>query len=414
MPAARRLFALWGLVIRMKSKQQLSLGLALAGGGFMGAVYEIGALAAVEEAIPGLDFCAAQSYVGVSAGAFIAAGLANDITPREFVRLFVDETQTDGFDPGAMLRPNFNEFSERAMRLPPLVASAAWNYATKPNGLMASFRRVGKAIPTGVFSTKQAEAYMEKLLAKAGRSNDFRKLKSKLRVVATDLDTGDAVEFGGEGFADIPISKAVLASSALPGVFPPVEIGGRHYVDGALKKTMHASVPLGDGVKLLFCFNPIVPLNTREGTGKTRKLTDTGLPGVLTQTMRSLIHSRMSVGMTRYKTAYPNSDLILFEPDHGDDELFFINIFATSGRRRLCEHAYRSTRAQLWQRRHELAPVLKKHGLQLDLRVLQDESRTLIEPGVGEESSLQGLVRVTGRLNAALDDVARYVKARKG
>ena len=379
----------------------------------MGAVYEIGALAAVEEAIPGLNFCAAQSYVGVSAGAFIAAGLANNITPREFVRLFIDETQADGFDPGAMLRPNFNEFSMRARRLPPLVASAAWNYATKPNGLMASFRRVGKALPTGVFSTKQAEHYLEQLLAKEGRTNDFRKLKTKLRVVATDLDTGDAVEFGGAGLADVPISKAVLASSALPGLFPPAEIGGRHYVDGALKKTMHASVPLEDGVKLLFCFNPIVPLNTSESKGKTRKLTDTGLPGVLAQTMRSLIHSRMSVGMARYKTAYLDADLILFEPDHGDDELFFINIFATSGRRRLCEHAYRATRAQLWQRRHELAPILKKHGLILDLDVLQQNHRTLIDPALVAQSPLKSLVHVTSTLNAVLDDITRFVKARQ-
>lgn len=396
-----------------KIAEPLSLGLALAGGGFMGAVYEIGALAAVEEAIPGLDFCAAQSYVGVSAGAFIAAGLANNITPREFVRLFIDETQTDGFDPGAMLRPNFNEFGARAMRLPPLAAGAAWNYATKPDGLLASFRRVGKALPTGLFSTKQAETYMENLLSKEGRTNDFRELKPKLRVVATDLDTGDAVEFGGDGLADVPISQSVLASSALPGLFPPVEIGGKHYVDGALKKTMHASVALEDGIKLLFCFNPIVPLNTRESRGKTRKLTDTGLPGVLAQTMRSLIHSRMSVGMARYKTAYPDADLILFEPDHGDDELFFINIFATSGRRRLCEHAYRATRAQLWQRRHELGPILKKHGLALDLDVLQQNHRTLVDPALVAESPLKGLARVTSTLNAALDDITRFVKTRQ-
>jgi hypothetical protein len=57
----------------------------------------------------------------------------------------------------------------------------------------------------------------------------------------------------------VPISKAVEASAALPGYYPPVKIDGRHYVDGALLKTLHASAALKEGVKLLFAINPLVP-----------------------------------------------------------------------------------------------------------------------------------------------------------
>ena len=57
------------------------IGLALAGGGPLGAVYEIGALCALQEALAGIDFTRLQHYVGVSAGGFIAAGLANGIAP---------------------------------------------------------------------------------------------------------------------------------------------------------------------------------------------------------------------------------------------------------------------------------------------------------------------------------------------
>ena len=42
----------------------------------------------------------------------------------------------------------------------------------------------------------------------------------------------------------------LLASASFPIVFPPVEIDGRHYVDGALKKTIHASVLLDEGLDL--------------------------------------------------------------------------------------------------------------------------------------------------------------------
>src|SRR5690606_27041671 len=109
-------------------------------------------------------------------------------------------------------------------------------------------------------------------------SNDFRKLRTVLRVVATDIDTGEAVAFGGPGFDDVPISRAVLASSAVPGLFAPVRIGGRHFVDGALNKTMHASVALENGARLVFCLNPLVPY-AADGDG-ARRVSRSGLPAV--------------------------------------------------------------------------------------------------------------------------------------
>ena len=102
-----------------------------------------------------------------------------------------------------------------------------------------------------------------------GRSNDFRRLKHRLYLVATDLDTGEAVEFSAAGFDDVPISTAVQASAALPGLFPPVEIHGRYYVDGALIKTLHASVALRDGAELVLCVNPLVPFDSSSPSAVT-------------------------------------------------------------------------------------------------------------------------------------------------
>ena len=64
------------------------IGLALAGGGFLGAAYELGALAALAESIDGLELNRLDAYVGVSAGSFVAAGLANGLSPYEMVRMF--------------------------------------------------------------------------------------------------------------------------------------------------------------------------------------------------------------------------------------------------------------------------------------------------------------------------------------
>lgn len=66
------------------------IALALAGGGPLGAIHEVGALCALEEALPGLDFTDLNAYIGVSAGAFIAAGLANGMTPRQMCAAFIE------------------------------------------------------------------------------------------------------------------------------------------------------------------------------------------------------------------------------------------------------------------------------------------------------------------------------------
>ena len=90
------------------------VGLALAGGGPLGAIYEIGALAALTEALDGIDFNDADVYVGVSAGGFIAAGLANGITPHQMSRLFIEgEKGRDRFEPSILLRPAFREYAQR-------------------------------------------------------------------------------------------------------------------------------------------------------------------------------------------------------------------------------------------------------------------------------------------------------------
>jgi hypothetical protein len=48
---------------------------------------------------------------------------------------------------------------------------------------------------------------------------------------------------------------------AARGCTRPSTSGGRHYVDGALKKTLHARVLLDEGVDLLLCLNPLVPFD---------------------------------------------------------------------------------------------------------------------------------------------------------
>jgi NTE family protein len=366
------------------------IGLALAGGGPLGAIYEIGALCALEEALGGLRLTQLTGYVGVSAGSFIAAGLANGMTPREQCAAFIenDAEAADLFSPSLLMQPAWGEYFKRAASLPTLTAQAAYQYFFKRRSRMAAFERLGRALPTGLFSGKAMERHMARLFAEPGRSNDFRELTRKLVLVATDLDSGEAVPFGQPGHDDVPISLAVQASAALPGLYEPVQVQGRTCVDGALKKTLHASVLLDEGLDLLICLNPLVPFDATRaprrkllGSHEERipKIADGGLPVVLSQTFRSLIHSRLELGLKGYAETHPATDIVLFEPDHRDAELFLANTFSVSHRRALAEHAYQRTRAVLRSRFTSLSAQFARHGVTLDRAVLDDESRRLVD-----------------------------------
>jgi predicted acylesterase/phospholipase RssA len=358
--------------------------LALAGGGPFGAVYEIGTLLALEESIEGLDFRDLDVYVGVSAGSFLAAALANGIAVPEIYGLFIENAASEGaLAPEVFMRPAFREYLARAKSVPPLLLHSLWQYASQPfsRGALESFAVLGRAIPTGVFDNDTIHQSLHAVFTQPGRTDDFRALRRSLYLVATDLDSGESVSFGRPGHDHVPISKAVQASAALPVLFPPVEIDGRHYVDGALKKTLHASEALDDGARLVFCVNPIVPYDARvaaeKGRGRHRRLVEGGLPIVLSQTFRAIIHSRMAAGIAKYRSLYKDADVLLFEPDADDSEIFFTNIFSYATRFGLCEHAYQRARRDLLRRRYELVPVLARHGMRLRLDVLKDESRRL-------------------------------------
>lgn len=235
-------------------------------------------------------------------------------------------------------------------------------------------------------------------------------------MVATDLETGEALIFGQEGLDHVPISLAVQASTAVPGVYQPVDVEGRVCVDGVLLKTMHTTVALAQGADLVFCVNPLVPMDTgsedaREALGR-RAVQRGGLPAVLSQAFRILIHSRVSLGMERAAQAYPDADLVLFQPEPTEHRLF-TNLFRLHSRREVCAIAYEQTRQDLWNRRATLGPLFEKHGLALDVAGLTD-------PGRGVWDALDGTrprprpAGVAERLDKALRILEAGVKGPSG
>jgi NTE family protein len=392
------------------------IALALSGGGPLGAIYEVGAMCALEDCLDGLDFTRLNHYVGVSAGSFLAALLANGVSPRAMCASFIenDREASIQFDPTWLMQPAYSEYARRMIMLPELVITFLWQLTVGRKSLFRALERLSPAIPTGIFANQQLDMQLARLFNREGRTNDFRKLKNKLTLVATNLDSAEAAPFGRPGWDHIPISQAVQASSALPGLFPPVEINDQYYVDGALKKTMHASVALDEGVDLLICLNPLVPFDATapqmsrsmmRGVPPERRkiprIVDGGLPAVLSQTFRSMIHSRMELGMKHYERAYPKTSIVLFEPDHRDPELYMTNLFSYAQRRKLAEHAYQQTRQMVRARKAELSDKLGRFGITINEYVLEDPKRCLSNAPIASTK----LGRAIATLQELIDDL---------
>lgn len=410
------------------------IGLALAGGVIEGGFYEVGVLCALEDAIEGLDCTRADVYVGVSAGAVISSLLANGVSPRTLSRAILSRADPIlNLNPDILFTPALGEYAARAGKVPGLLGRWLKRRIANPFDVSVAgwLLELGALAPVGFFDSEPMERYLARVFRTAGRTNDFRKLRTKLRIVAVKLDSAELVTFGDEGTEHVPVSRAVQASLSLPGFYCPVEIDGELYIDGVARRTLNASVALDEDMDLLFCVNPIVPVDLHapgargdtgavlpvergggaNGSGGGRSLVDYGLPGVLSQTFRTMIHSRMGTGMRNYAHAFPGADVVLIEPAPADHRMFFSNIFSFQNRREVCEHAYASTRRHLLARADEMEETLARRGLRLRREVLEDDSRTLfpedilrerrVEPR--REDLLEDIRRAVERLNHSLD-----------
>ena len=227
-----------------------------------------------------------------------------------------------------------------------------------------------------------------------------------------DLDSGNTAAFGCEGHADVPISEAVAASCAIPGLYRPVRIKGVDYIDGGVKKTAHISLSIRERCGLTICVNPLVPVRFHatggngHGAGALRRR---GLPTILDQVFRVTLHSRLKYGLGRYRREAPEADVVVFEPLPEDLPRYMRNIMRTSGRIRIAEYAYRSTMATLDADFKRLSKVFARHGLVLRPACARDRSR--VKPHV-ERSNDALPVRLAASLATLEADLERRTSAR--
>ena len=363
---------------RRSRKRPSKTALVLGGGGFTGGVYEIGALRA-------LDLLAVNStvnnfdvYVGTSAGSFVASMLANGVTPDEMMQVINRRipSELEDLDLGKVLKPNYLGFIEKSAMLPLRTLELARSLV-RMGRFSAMDVGVGlaEALPTGFYSGSGIADYVAAALAEEDRVDDFRLIDKELYLTATDLDTCERIVFGEEGWNDVPVSKAVQCSTALPIVYKPVDLKGRQLVDGGIRSTTNVDIAVEKGAKFIVVVNPLVPyVNDFEKTIPTvfgtrvRRVSDMGLPAIANQTFRLIAHARLHQAVEVWQERYPGVDIILVEPEANDELMFGTPIMDYSRRLKIARHGFESvtaTLAQDYERFHEIA---ERHGLEISER----------------------------------------------
>ncbi|MCD0484246.1 patatin-like phospholipase family protein [Streptacidiphilus sp. ASG 303] len=196
--------------------------LVLGGGGYTAQAWQAGVLAGLAGA--GVDLTTADLVLGTSAGAVLGTRLASGEPPD---RLYGRELEggRDGLD----------------LRIS-LAATARFLWAVHgtrdPGRARRRLGRLARSVRTGVGE--------DEVLTAVASLTGVREWPGRaLRVAAVDVSTGAVGTFDAGGGVDLP--RAVAASCAVPGIWPPIAADGRRWMDGGVRSTTNADLVRGYG-----------------------------------------------------------------------------------------------------------------------------------------------------------------------
>lgn len=414
-----------GITIIQKSdlsvrKPNAKVALVLAGGAVTGGAFKVGGLKALDDLLVNRKTTDFNVYVGLSAGAFLAAPLAAGISPAEMIRsLEGASNRFSMFRAGDFYNPNLREFIGKPIRyfvdlamflpgsildfvaatpkLPEELRSPLSDYVRRPTvlNLRKLFTPIVRAMlgtrefpfpldyfPSGVFDNSILETYLRENIERNEMSNDFKVLyrmrRKELFIVAMNLDTAERVVFGHNENSSATISESVQASTALPGFYKPARIHGVDYVDGGVRRTANIDVAIEHGAQLILCYNPFRPIYNRviPRPGKDGQYVFDGVPlasrglfAVLNQVFRTLLHSRLQYGLREFQEDPSfRGDIIVIEPQESDLSFFRMNPLAFWERNLAAEHGYVSVTQSIERQFERVRQILESYGIQLTRR----------------------------------------------
>jgi NTE family protein len=216
-----------------------------------------------------------------------------------------------------------------------------------------AFRRL---LAPALYRREPLEVLIEQLVGRV----TFNDLDRRLLVNTVDLHTGMQVMWGLPGLRGVRVAEAVAASCALPGIFPPREIDGRAYVDGAVVENLPVKMAssLGEG--------PILAINVA-ATSVRRSETETqGFAATYIRGLEIVMQTQIEAQLRNWK----GPPLVLVQP-----RVEHISMFSFDRNEELIEAGYRATSNTLDQLGTRLDGVARGMHPTRKLRVLVDESR---------------------------------------
>jgi predicted acylesterase/phospholipase RssA len=371
---------------RGRRRRRARTALVLGGGGFTGAVYEIGALRALDLLSVNRTVNDFDVYVGTSAGSLVAALTANGVTPEQMMRVVNDKVPSPfrDFSLGMLLRPNVREYVTKGAQLP-FHALGLMRTLLRDRGSFSTVDlavALADALPSGLYTGAGIEDYVAAVLADPDRTDDFRELSRELYLAATDLDTCERIVLGEEGWDDVPISSAVRASTALPMVYAPHRLKDRELVDGGIVSTTNLDIAVEAGAQFIVVVNPLVPfindfraeIPTLFGT-RSRRISDMGFPKVAYQTFKLLAYQRLHEMASHWQERYPGVDIVLIEPETDDELMFQTNILNYTSRLEVARHGFRSVTVKLAADYEDLREICARHGIEISATRVRDVVR---------------------------------------
>ncbi len=365
-----------------QGEDQSKTALVLAGGGLTGAVYEIGALRAIDELLVDRSVTDFDIIVGTSAGALVGSMLAKGIPPGEMMQtLDGSHPEFSSILPSHVFSLNTGEFIRKGLRLPSTLKNALMHYLrnrSDMNVLDVAWSLI-EALPSGLYNNQGIEVFLQEVFRERHFSDSFQDNQKDLYIVATDLDTGERVVFGREPWYDMSLSRAVAASSAVPLLYKPVFIDDHEFVDGAVRGNASLDVAIEAGAKLIVCVNPLVPIDNSDKQDipllgpDGRFLSEKGAQAVFSQFMRISLRSGLAYHIKQLRRQHPDVDIILIEPRRNDFQMAFYNTMRYSARVIIAQHGFESVTVDLANQYSELKATLARHGFDITRRFVIEE-----------------------------------------
>jgi len=405
--------------------------LVLAGGGLTGAVYEIGALRAMNDLLVDMTVNDFDIYVGTSAGALVASVLANGLSPEAMLQAIAgSHPELPPLEQRDLFHFNVWDWLRWSARLPQ-TAVGAWSHYLRHRADMSLLDVVvslSEALPAGLYDNLALERYMRRALKQYGQSNRFADLAADLFIVATDLDSGQRAVFGRDTEPAVPISLAIAASTALPVFYKPVRIHGHDYVDGGVRGNASLDVAIEHGATLIVCINPMVPFDNSDRQAipflgpNGGFLSDKGISAITSQVTRIHTNASLHYHLKQLRKTHPEVDVILIEPDRYDYQMAFYNIMRYSARLMIARNGFEKVTLKLAEDHAHYEALLNRHGIALNRRFVMEELeeikasnydpetiRRILEARPVEASEASSPTASVQTLHSALDDLESWL-----